>query len=179
MDALSEPIAGFVGRIGDWIDLDLIFRCAQQMPDWSFVIVGPTNVDLEPYSGLRNLVFLGLKPFEVIPHYINRFSVGLLPFVENAVSASVNPLKLYEYLAVGAPVVSTPSLDMTEFAEVVDVAKPEEFAAAIRAAHDADSEERRQARRTFVRRYSWESIAEQLIQAVEAASAADQRSRVS
>ncbi len=174
IDSLPRPIAGFVGRIGDWIDVDLIFRCAQEMPDWSFVVVGPTNVDLSAYSGLPNLFFLGLKPFEQIPHYAKRFAVGLLPFVENEVSASVNPLKLYEYLAVGVPVVSTPALDMSEFAEVVEVAGTETFPSAIRAAACADSEDRRDARRAFVRRYSWESIAARLLSEIEDALGADQ-----
>lgn len=173
IDAIPGPIAGFVGRIGDWIDVDLIFRCAQKMPDWSFVVVGPTNIDLSPYSGLPNLFFLGLKPFEQIPHYVKRFKVALLPFVDNEVSASVNPLKLYEYLAVGVPVVSTPALDMTEFAEVVEVASLETLPAAIRAAADADSQERRDARRTFVRRYSWESIAGRLLAEIEETVAAE------
>ena len=172
VDVLAKPIAGFVGRIGDWIDLELVCRCAQEMPDWSFVIVGPTNVDLERCGGFPNLVFLGPKPYEDIPHYIRRFSVGLLPFVDNDVSASVNPLKLYEYLAVGTPVVSTTSLDMSEFADVVEVALPEDFPTAIRAAHEADTRERREARRRFVSSYSWESIADRLVGALEEAVAA-------
>lgn len=177
LDGLANPIAGFVGRIGDWIDLDLVCRCAQEMPGWSFVIVGPTNVDLERYAGFSNLVFLGPKPHEDIPHYIKRFSVGLLPFVDNDVSASVNPLKLYEYLAVGKPVVSTTSLDMSEFADVVEVARPDDFPAAIRAAHEADTPERGEARRRFVSNYSWESIADRLVGALEGAVAAQQQSR--
>jgi len=169
VDELPRPLAGFVGRIGDWIDVELVFRSAEAMPDWSFVVVGPTNIDLTPYSRLPNLVFVGLKSFPEIPHYIKRFSVALLPFVDNAVSASVNPLKLYEYLAVGVPVVSTPALDMAEFAGVVEVASRDQFPAAIRAAAEEDTEAARELRRTFVRRYSWRSIADELVQAIDAA----------
>jgi glycosyltransferase involved in cell wall biosynthesis len=177
IDEIAKPVAGFVGRVGDWIDLDLILRCAREMPDWSFVVIGPTNVDLEPYAGLSNLVFLGPKPHGEIPHYIKRFSVGLLPFVDNDVSASVNPLKLYEYLAVGTPVVSTSSLNMSEFADVVDVASPMEFAVAIRRARESDAPERREARRMFVAGYSWDSIADRLIRALENTSAVGQGGR--
>jgi glycosyltransferase involved in cell wall biosynthesis len=163
VDELTGPIAGFVGRIGDWIDLDLAARAAREMPDWSFVFVGPTNVALERYADLSNLVFLGPKRHREVPHYLSRFSVALLPFVDNEVSASVNPLKLYEYLAVGTPVVATPALDLSEFADVVDVAVPDEFGRAIRVAHESDTTERREARRLFARRYSWGAIADRLL----------------
>jgi glycosyltransferase involved in cell wall biosynthesis len=56
---------------------------------------------------------------------------------------------------------------MSEFADVVDVAAPAEFAAAIRLAKESDSPERQEARRLFVTRYSWDSIADRLIRALE------------
>jgi glycosyltransferase involved in cell wall biosynthesis len=66
---------------------------------------------------------------------------------------------------------------MSEFADVVEVARPDDFPAAIRAAHEADTPERGEARRRFVSNYSWESIADRLVGALEGAVAAQQQSR--
>lgn len=163
LDDLEGPVAGFVGRIGDWIDVPLIARCAREMPDWNFVVIGPTNIDVSPFANVPNLRFLGMKAHEEIPHYIQRFDVCLLPFVDNKVTVSVNPLKVYEYLAVGKPVVSVPMPEIEGMSHVVRVAKRPEFPAAIRDAHKKDTPEQRARRIEAVATQSWGVIAERIM----------------
>jgi glycosyltransferase involved in cell wall biosynthesis len=165
VDALPRPIAGFVGRIADWIDLDLIVRAARLLDDWTFVLVGPTNVDLRVLRAAPNIYWLGSKPHDEIPHYIDRFDVCLMPFALNEVSASTNPLKMYEYLAVGKPVVTTPLPELAGVAEPVDIVEPDPraFAAAIVAARDGDTPERQGARRAAVAGRSWHHIADSIL----------------
>jgi hypothetical protein len=55
-----------------------------------------------------NVVYLGLKPQTDLPAYVQRFDVGLVPFVLSEVTHSVSPLKVYEYLASGVPVAAPP-----------------------------------------------------------------------
>jgi glycosyltransferase involved in cell wall biosynthesis len=168
VEDVRTPIAGFVGRIGDWIDVDLVASCARQMPDWTFVMIGPTNVPLSRFEGIPNLRFLGAKDHSQIPHYLRRFDVCLLPFVENDVTTSVNPLKLYEYLAVGKPVVSVPMPEVESFRDVVEIVPPDGFPAAIRhAAADDDSGAARR-RKERVAQFSWGAIAEQMIALLDA-----------
>ena len=88
LDRIKKPIAGFIGRVADWIDLPLIMRCARELPNWNFVLVGPSIVDLNPYLGIPNVHFLGKKDYREIPHYIQKFDVCLMPFVSNALVAS-------------------------------------------------------------------------------------------
>ena len=105
--ALPRPIIGFHGLIADWIDLVLIRKMALQYPGWSIVLLGSVTTDLSPIAGLKNVHFLGKRPYEALPFYCRGFDVAILPFVVNRLTLYANPLKLREYLAAGLPVVST------------------------------------------------------------------------
>ena len=160
---IRRPIAGFVGRIADWVDLELIARCARVRPDWSFVFVGPSNVDLRKYENLANLHFLGRKDHKDIPHYIKMFDVCLIPFVENDLVASVNPLKMYEYLALGKPTVSTPMSEVRALADVVAIAGGDDFPEAIQRAYSNDSDTARRARIETISARSWTTVTEEIM----------------
>ncbi|MGC8491059.1 MAG: glycosyltransferase [Syntrophobacteraceae bacterium] len=164
IDSVKGPTAGFVGRIADWIDLELVCRCASRLKHWSFVFVGPSNVDLSRYRSIGNMIFLGRKDHRLIPHYIKRFDVCLMPFVRNRLVASVNPLKLYEYLAVGKPVVSVPMPEIAEFAGVVTIAEPGDFCRHIQRVYETDSPSKQSARIDSVRGRSWEAVADTILE---------------
>ena len=66
---IPHPQLGFFGLIRDWIDLDLLAAVARQKPDWNFVLIGDSAVDLRPYRSLENMHFLGPKPYEELPAY--------------------------------------------------------------------------------------------------------------
>jgi glycosyltransferase involved in cell wall biosynthesis len=110
--AIPRPIAGFVGALFGFIDYDLLYRTAAGMPQVSFVFVGPIFNEgrrgVERLRALPNAYFLGAKPRAEIPAYVSGFDVCLAPFKTDGVARAVSPLKIYEYLACGKPVVSTP-----------------------------------------------------------------------
>lgn len=115
-EARSEgrPIVGYIGAVAYWLDYELIRACAESMPEALFVFVGPAEGDIpETVRGTNNIVFTGKKEPALVPAYINIFSVGLIPFQVNELTRKVNPLKAYEYLAKGKPVVGT---DLPELA---------------------------------------------------------------
>lgn len=170
IDSVKGPIAGFVGRIADWIDLELAARCACELKEWNFVFVGPSNIDLSHYRRIPNMIFLGKKDHKLIPHYINRFDVCLMPFVRNKLVASVNPLKMYEYLAVGKPVVSSPMREIEDYAGVVAFAAPSDFCSAIKEAYETDSLVKRESRMAAVSGRSWESIADEIMRTLDGLS---------
>lgn len=170
IDSVKGPIAGFVGRIADWIDIELVCRCASELRNWNFIFVGPSNIDLSRYLGMPNMTFLGKKEHRLIPHYIDRFDVCLMPFVQNKLVASVNPLKMYEYLAVGKPVVSVPMPEIEEFSGVVTIAEPVDFYSAIKEAYETDSPIKRESRIAAVSGRSWESVADKIMSSLGASS---------
>ena len=109
---ISHPIVGFVGVLFAFLDYDLLFKCADSLPNVSFVFVGPVEksgrAGVELLKSLANTYFLGAKARQAIPAYVTNFDVCINPFKVDNVSRAVSPLKVYEYLACGKPVVSTP-----------------------------------------------------------------------
>lgn len=106
--ALPRPVLGFVGVVGEWVDLDLLAGLARSRPDASIVLIGPSVTPLGSLVNLPNVHCLGPKDHSDLPAYLRGFDVGLIPFRDVPLTHHANPIKLYEYLAAGLPVVSTP-----------------------------------------------------------------------
>ena len=105
--ALPRPVLGFVGLVGDWVDLDLVAALARRMPGGSLAMIGPEPASRGPCTGLPNVHWLGARDHRVLPEYLRGFDVGLIPFRPVPLAHNANPIKLYEYLAAGVPVVSS------------------------------------------------------------------------
>ncbi len=106
--ALPRPVLGFVGVVGEWVDLDLVADLARRRPDASIVLIGPSVTPLGELLELPNVHCLGPRDHSLLPAYLCGFDVGLIPFRDVPLTHHANPIKLYEYLAAGLSVVSTP-----------------------------------------------------------------------
>ncbi len=138
LPVVDGPIVGYHGALSYWFDFALVEAVARSRPSWSFVLVGPV---LEPaarhaarLSELENVTVLGERPSDEIPAYVQRFDVGLIPFRLDTMTEAVSPLKMYESLAAGVPVVSTPLPAAIATAGVRTASGSSAFAAAIDAA---------------------------------------------
>ena len=131
---IQNPILGFVGMIQPCVDLDLLVQIADARPDWSFVLIGQPlpGVDISPLLARANIHMLGLKPYKMLPHYLARFDVCLNLFRQGELAKDVSPLKFYEYLATGRPVVSTPQPEQVkDFSDAIYIGGgPKSFLAA-------------------------------------------------
>jgi len=105
---LPRPVLGFFGLLEDWVDLSLVRQVADAFPHGSVVLIGKVQTSLAPLAGAPNVYLLGRRPYEELPSFCKGFDVALMPFVDNELARSSNPLKVREYLAAGLPVVSTP-----------------------------------------------------------------------
>ena len=114
---IEDPIIGYIGGIHRWIDQNLIKAIAEEHPDYSFVFVGPIQTDISSLKEIENIHFLGHKPHELLPYYVNRFAVSIIPYLLTEYTKNVYPTKLNEYLALGKPVVSTALPEITAFNE--------------------------------------------------------------
>ncbi len=135
----GRPIVGFVGALYEWIDWPLITRVARRLPELDFVFVGPVDGRSDPAAAaaLPNVRLLGPRPYGVVPSYMAGFDVCWVPFSQDRISSAANPVKIYEYLALGKPVVSTPVADTDSFGAHLAVARDADaMVAAIRAALD-------------------------------------------
>ncbi len=161
---IPQPVFGFVGALQSCIEYDWVVHAAAQRPDWSFVFIGgeKPGVDLSALKALPNVHFLGLKPNEQLPAYLKHCAACLNLFADNELSADVSPLKFYEYLATGRPVVSTPQPEQVlQYEGLIRVARsPEAFVAALEAAIEDDGLSA--ARMEEGRRCSWLSRVSQI-----------------
>lgn len=105
-DLPPGPIIGYVGALwGSWFDVDLVLGIAKRYPNYNIVLIGE-YINQFDHITLPNIYFLGLKPQRELPAYLSYFQVGIIPFKVDEITHGVNPLKVYEYLAMGLPVVS-------------------------------------------------------------------------
>jgi glycosyltransferase involved in cell wall biosynthesis len=126
--SIPRPIIGYVGVIQPRIDFRFLGQMADARPDWSFMLVGPTEY-LDGGEGFSNLVqrqnvyYLGPKPVEQIPFYVKACDVGILPYKQDGFFLYIDSLKLYEYLACGRPVVSSDMPCSRRFVPLVRIAR--------------------------------------------------------
>jgi len=107
---LPGPVVGFAGNmLPGKVDFPLLERLARARPQWTFLCVGPLP-DASAVEALRplpNVRLLGARTYAELPRYVAAFDVGLIPYLHNDYTRSCFPLKLYEVLAAGKPVVAT------------------------------------------------------------------------
>ncbi len=101
---INQPIVFFMGAIAEWVDIELISHVAKSRPQYSFVFVGPGRCKLPQ---LPNIYYLGIKNYDELPKYLEYSRVSIIPFKVNNLTAAVTPLKFYEYLSSGTPVINT------------------------------------------------------------------------
>ncbi|HEY2596690.1 MAG TPA: glycosyltransferase [Chloroflexota bacterium] len=153
---IPRPIVGFVGGLSEWVDLELVAQLARQRPLWTFVLVGPIGVDTAPVQPLANVRLLGSRPYADLPAYLAAMDVGLIPFKRNEVTYHADPIKAYEYLAAGLPVVATDMPALRRMGHVLALAaSPDEVLSRIAAALDAGRDAGRAARQAEARRHGW------------------------
>jgi UDP-galactopyranose mutase len=169
---IPRPRVGYVGVLKEQLDWDLLSTLATRRPDWSFVLVGPARKGHdsvhERLAALRrrpNVHLLGPRDPVALPGYLQGLDVTLLPYRRNAYTDCINPLKLYEALAAGTPVVASRLRTLEAFAPVITLADAhEDWPAAIdrTLSGEARDPSRRRARQAAARPYDWDAIVEPL-----------------
>jgi glycosyltransferase involved in cell wall biosynthesis len=112
---LGRPIIGYVGGLHRFVDYDLLTQMIRARPEWSWVFVGSTTTDTGLLAELPNAHLLGQRPHAHLAEFISRFDVCLVPYANHALTATVVPMKVNEYLAMGKPIVSTELPTVREF----------------------------------------------------------------
>lgn len=169
LSGVPRPIVGFVGGLSEWVDLELVASLARQRPDWSFVLVGPASIDTAVVRGCANVRLLGPRSYDDLPHYLAAMDVGLIPFKRNDVTFHADPIKAYEYLAAGLPVVATDMPALRRLAHVVRLAaNAEAFESSIARAVAEGQDQGREARRAEAAQHSWSSRFDEFVRLLEA-----------
>jgi teichuronic acid biosynthesis glycosyltransferase TuaH len=105
----NGSVLGFIGGIKPKLDFTLIAEVAKQRPNWLFLFVGPDGTgkqsQFQELLALKNVLWVGSIPAKEVPKYMNLIDIGIMPYKKSPYNAAVFPLKLYEFLAAGKPVV--------------------------------------------------------------------------
>jgi glycosyltransferase involved in cell wall biosynthesis len=135
-DGLCGPIAIYVGSLDRWFDASLLREVALLRPDITFVVVGPDGANGSRLGNAANLIRLSGLPFEQVVAFLQHADVGLIPFDvrrHRRLVDAVHPLKLYEYMAAGLPVVTVNWAELEHLQPPVEVVQQnaQSFAAGI------------------------------------------------
>lgn len=171
--AIPRPIVGFVGAIRQRkVDVQLLAEVARSCPHWSLVLIGPvceTQVKLR-LSVLPNVHLLGYREYQTLPDYLRAFDVCMIPYrVDNEYIRNVFPMKFFEFLATGKPVVTTGLPSLEKYGDVVAIAhSPQQFIEGVkRGISGAGAERDVMARMTLAKENSWEKRIGQMVMLVE------------
>lgn len=137
-------IVGFHGSLFSWIDYALIRDLALLRPEWGIVLVGPEYYWEELCKGVANIHFLGAKPYHELPAYVTHFDVEIIPFEVRDMTQSANPIKMYESLAAGVPIIATPIRECINLSPPIRIGRnADEFVDQIEAALKAKPSEQK------------------------------------
>lgn len=115
-DPEGRRVIGYYGAIAEWMDLDLLEKLAKRFADCLLLLVGADECGARQRLGvLPNVHFTGEVNYDELPYYLHGMDVCLLPFRVTPLTLATNPVKLYEYLAGGKPVVAIDLPEMAQF----------------------------------------------------------------
>ena len=168
MAALPGPRVVFTGAVvATKLDLDLLEGVARAQPRWSIALVGPVGAgdprtDISALERLPNVHLLGPRTYLELPAVLRGADAALVPYAINDLTRSVFPMKVYEYLAAGLPVVTTPLPALAETTGVAVAADAQATVAAVERALAEDGPAARRARSAAVRENSWDARLEEI-----------------
>ncbi|MCB1153994.1 MAG: glycosyltransferase [Deltaproteobacteria bacterium] len=166
IEAMPRPVVGFVGALNYKLDDELIDKIANARPDWHFVFVGPDRgFGVERFRQRHNLHFLGRRHIEDLPTVMAAMDVCWIPYRLDRYTRGVLPMKFYEYLASGRPVVATRLPELEAFEEHIGLAQSvESFVTAIEEQRAKKNDPTaREARIALARENSWEKRIGQIL----------------
>lgn len=169
LQSVPHPRLGYLGAIEPWlIDQELVGYVSRKRPGWQWVLVGLRASPLAIES-LKNVHYLGSRPYASMPAYAAAFDVCVLPWVTNNSFVEYgSPIKVREYLATGKPVVITPIYEYEPLDGILRVSRGyDDFIAKIEDALNNDSADKRTTRQLAVKGATWDLRAEQVSSAIE------------
>ncbi len=174
----EKATVGFAGAFEYFINFDMIFEAARRLPKVQFVLVGGGReykrlVRLEKSKNLNNIHFEGLVNSEDVPDRISRMDICLNSFKRIGVSHAACSMKLFEYLALGKPVITSTLEEVKNidqgFLYYADTAEElvDQITGILRGYQEA-VEKASKAKSIIVKKYDWNIIADEFANRIEA-----------
>lgn len=165
----GRPVIGYIGAVAPWIDWEIIKYISTQNKTFNIVIVGPLYGQFKGAVEAPNVYYLGRKDYEAVPQYLQCFDVCIIPFKVTSMIEACNPIKMYEYLSAGKPVVATNMPEAEAVKEIYIGRNKEEFNQKIhQALLEKDNPNKTSLRIEHAKNNSWTHRAEKAIEVIEA-----------
>ena len=166
---ISRPIAGYFGTLTGSNDIALWEYCASQLPHLSFVLAGRvTGGDYSKLQVMENVHILGYVPYEKIPSLCASLDVCMLNWKIDPWIRSCNPLKMFEYMASGKPIVSVAIQEAEQYNDIISIADgPQEFCRLLQWELAHDTQQRQQKRIEIARQHDWQQNLSTLSEDIE------------
>jgi glycosyltransferase involved in cell wall biosynthesis len=170
--ALPRPLVGYVGLLSHFLDFEVLEALRRNRRGGTVVLIGPgspaTDAAVAEFGRREGVAVLGPRPYGEVPALMQALDVGVIPFrADDPFVRGINPNKVYQYLAAGLPVVTTPVLDLRERApDLLFATTTDEWTTALDRALDAPADPAR--RRDLARAHDWDALAARMVNEIEA-----------
>jgi glycosyltransferase involved in cell wall biosynthesis len=171
---LAHPLIVFTGAVvAAKLDIELLVALARARPDWSFALVGPVGpgdprTDVSALTSEPNVHLLGGRSYEQLPSVLRAADAGMIPYARNELTNGIFPMKVYEYLAAGLPVVATQLPALADVGDVATAADAHGLAELLEQALATDRRDLREARSQRAASHSWDRRLREIATAIEA-----------
>jgi len=164
-----RPTAGYWGATAEWTDIELLIHAAGHLPDVDFVLIGEVmRIDVSELVALPNVRMIGEVPYRELPAYLHGFDVCLLPYRVCEYSLASDPMKVWEYMSAGKPIVAVRLPEIERLHELITLTSTRtEFVEGIRRGVTENDPVLQNRRIAYARANSWESRAARLHVAVK------------
>ncbi len=170
---VKKPIVGYYGVIDERIDLDLLGKAADMLPDVSLVMIGPVvKIHQEALPKNPNIFYPGGKQYKELPAYLKQFDIAMMPFALNESTKFISPTKTLEYMAAKKPIISSPINDVVStFDKEVKIFKtPEQFVQLVNYFLNEpafDKQTREKAQSEFIEATSWDKTVQKMVEIID------------
>ncbi|MCL2384004.1 MAG: glycosyltransferase [Oscillospiraceae bacterium] len=126
----EKPIVGYYGALASWFDYEMVRFLALQRPEYNVVLIGikyDDTWDKQKLDEVPNIHFLGPRDYSVLKNYADKFTVCTIPFVINEITEATSPLKLFEYMALSKPIVTSNMKECRKYESVFIAKSNEEY----------------------------------------------------
>jgi len=165
---IGRPRVGFLGQVTEREDWNMVVQAAELAPGWEWVVLG--KLQGVAARGPKRLHWLGEVPYAELPNWLAGWEAAFVPLADSPFNRASWPLKFYECLAAGLPVVSTPIPAAQQLAEatgglVVSASGwgPAELVAALEQARSVRERARKEGP-AFAARHSWQARAQRILE---------------